>query len=413
MRRQFDAAGSKVRVHRKKCQARRPRRLFVENLEHRLLLSTDVLSVPSLTLGAGDHLEIEIGGPAAGHSASENDGYDQYHVTGAAALGGTLDVKLVNDYVPPIGQTFEFLTIGDAGSLTGKFEHVRGLFSFPTGDRYFLIAPHADGRGLDLAVAAIPGYELRFQPPADLQDAFGEFLGNYFERTEFEYSGQVSIGSFAQLSGSVTLQKDDALLLVGATDVTAFVGSGFEGPAETGVKVTDARFGLAIDTSAATAKYALRATEGVGGIVGVNGVGLSGDLALEVNRWGAAVDLTVPTPDGDVEVKFDTADVTPLWGSVTLETPVADLSGQFAVEARVVSGDKKEILLGASDAMAFVGNAQGTADTADDVGVRVSGVSALVLIEPDATYAVDGNGTADFAIQVLGVTAMQSSDFIA
>lgn len=63
-------------------------------------------------LGAGANTVIELGGTLAGGQ------YDQLHVTGALALGGTLTVQLINGFSPSAGQAFDIL---DWGSLTGTF----------------------------------------------------------------------------------------------------------------------------------------------------------------------------------------------------------------------------------------------------------------------------------------------------
>ena len=44
--------------------------------------------------------------------------FDQVHVTGALALDGTLEVRLINSFMPTVGQSFDIL---DWGSLTGVF----------------------------------------------------------------------------------------------------------------------------------------------------------------------------------------------------------------------------------------------------------------------------------------------------
>jgi T5SS/PEP-CTERM-associated repeat protein len=60
-------------------------------------------------------LFIELGGLTPG------DNHDQLAVTGNAQLTGKLDVSVINNFAPQVGQTFEILT---AGSLTGTFEDV-------------------------------------------------------------------------------------------------------------------------------------------------------------------------------------------------------------------------------------------------------------------------------------------------
>jgi hypothetical protein len=55
------------------------------------------------TQSAGGTLKVELGGAAAGS-------YDQLAITGTAALGGLLDVSLINAFAPSAGNTFTILT---------------------------------------------------------------------------------------------------------------------------------------------------------------------------------------------------------------------------------------------------------------------------------------------------------------
>ena len=64
---------------------------------------------------AGSTYFAEIGGTDAG------DGYDQISVTGAATLGGSLSVRLVNGFTPAVGQTFRIV---NASSVSGAFASV-------------------------------------------------------------------------------------------------------------------------------------------------------------------------------------------------------------------------------------------------------------------------------------------------
>jgi T5SS/PEP-CTERM-associated repeat protein len=68
---------------------------------------------------AGSTYSVEIGGTTAGL------GFDQISVTGAASLGGTLQVRLVNGFTPSVGQTFRIV---NAASLSGAF----GAISSPS-----------------------------------------------------------------------------------------------------------------------------------------------------------------------------------------------------------------------------------------------------------------------------------------
>jgi hypothetical protein len=67
--------------------------------------------------GASAHLEIHLGGYAGGTE------FDRLALTppATAALDGTLDVTLVDGFVPSIGDEFTFLK---AGSVTGDFTTV-------------------------------------------------------------------------------------------------------------------------------------------------------------------------------------------------------------------------------------------------------------------------------------------------
>jgi hypothetical protein len=56
---------------------------------------------------------VEIGGPGAGTQ------YDQVTVSGAAALGGILNVSLVNGYMPHVGDTFTILHDTSGSAVTG------------------------------------------------------------------------------------------------------------------------------------------------------------------------------------------------------------------------------------------------------------------------------------------------------
>ena len=75
-----------------------------EPLEDRRLLAIEILNVPIYTQGAGTPLEIELGGYAPGPGVPADNGYDRINVAGAAAVGGTLQVALINDFVPVAGR---------------------------------------------------------------------------------------------------------------------------------------------------------------------------------------------------------------------------------------------------------------------------------------------------------------------
>jgi hypothetical protein len=62
-------------------------------------------------------LSIEIGGTQPGVT------YDQVAISGNAVLTGTLEISLINGYLPPLNSTFAILT---AGAVSGTFPTVTG-----------------------------------------------------------------------------------------------------------------------------------------------------------------------------------------------------------------------------------------------------------------------------------------------
>jgi len=78
--------------------------------------SAGILTIAgSYTQTAAGKLQIELGGTTQGTA------YDQLAVSGAVALGGTLQVSLINSFSPSLGDRFDIL---DWGSRTGAFSTV-------------------------------------------------------------------------------------------------------------------------------------------------------------------------------------------------------------------------------------------------------------------------------------------------
>ena len=70
----------------------------------------------SYTQNSKGTLNISIGGTSAGT-------YGQVAVSNGVSLGGTLSIKLINGFVPTIGDTFNVVT---GSALTGTFSTVKG-----------------------------------------------------------------------------------------------------------------------------------------------------------------------------------------------------------------------------------------------------------------------------------------------
>lgn len=74
----------------------------------------NVLFAGNVTIGPTAGLDIELAGPTKGA------GYDSLTIAGVASLGGSLDVTLLNGFVPSVGQTFEIVRA--TGGINGMFD---------------------------------------------------------------------------------------------------------------------------------------------------------------------------------------------------------------------------------------------------------------------------------------------------
>lgn len=97
--------------------------------------------------GGDNLLEIELGGLAAG-------AFDRLEIAGDAILDGTLDVQLLDAFIPTAGDAFEILDVG--GTLSGQFAGLAegALIEFDTGVPLQLT--YVGGDGNDVVLTAIP-----------------------------------------------------------------------------------------------------------------------------------------------------------------------------------------------------------------------------------------------------------------
>jgi hypothetical protein len=90
----------------------------------------------NLALGADAHYSMVIRNNTAGE-------FDTMNVSGSATFGGTLDVSLVNGFVPQAGDSFTVLTAGSP--ITGAFTNAPNGSRFPTTDGHgSFIATYSD-----------------------------------------------------------------------------------------------------------------------------------------------------------------------------------------------------------------------------------------------------------------------------
>ena len=103
-----------------------------------------ILSPNTYTQKSTGSLNIDIGGTTVGTQ------YGQLAVTNGASLKGTLNIKLVNGFVPAIGNTFTILT---ASAVSGTFATVNGL-SINSGEHFD--PPVYNANSVTLTVASGP-----------------------------------------------------------------------------------------------------------------------------------------------------------------------------------------------------------------------------------------------------------------
>jgi hypothetical protein len=96
------------------------------------LTKAGTLSVSTYTQESTASLNVQIGGTTLGTQ------YSRLAVANGASLAGTLKIKLINGFVPAIGNTFTVLT---GSAVTGKFATVNGLSINST--EHFTIAYNA------------------------------------------------------------------------------------------------------------------------------------------------------------------------------------------------------------------------------------------------------------------------------
>ena len=215
-----------------------------------------------------------------------------------------------------------------------------------------------------------------FAGSATLTTTLGGFTGNF------------SVASQTNDKGTPDDDSDDVdEVLVGATGVSLFVGDdkgNGPGTDDVGVRVSSASLML---VARPNGTFALEAS-GDATVVNLAALDLTGSFGVQLNTTGAAVAETFTV--GGVTKTLDLpGGVSRYGGTLTLVTPVADVTGSFSVE--VQSG---EVIFGATNVQFFVGDKKGTTSTADDTGLLFSNGTLLLVILSNNTYAFDAAGDA-------------------
>jgi hypothetical protein len=147
-------------------------------------------------------LDIDIGGTTTGSQ------YDQLAVSGAATLGGTLNVALINGFQPAVGNTFQILTFGTFSSNFATYSGLNlggGLFLDPVFDATSLTLDIAQATSTALTSSANPstyGQTVTFTATVSNTSTGG--VGAPTGAVQFVIDGSAYEGPVALIPGSST-----------------------------------------------------------------------------------------------------------------------------------------------------------------------------------------------------------------
>ncbi|MEJ2698045.1 MAG: hypothetical protein P8Z70_00015, partial [Desulfuromonadales bacterium] len=204
-----------------------------------------------------------------------------------------------------------FSNKGVAGILKGNVTLDPGYGIEGEGDASFQINTT---KGEVNQVITVQGTEIRIEFTTPEQYDFVDFAVT---------NATLKFGDYVQLTGDYKMGTEGELKLVGAKNVTLFLGDGpyeivdvvekpdgtttstkVENPNAVGVLVKNARLGVVMFPDKSFALIA----EGEAALVGVDGLNISGRITARVNNSGQAVTKTITIPDDPgIEVSFDSS----------------------------------------------------------------------------------------------------------
>jgi hypothetical protein len=150
--------------------------------------------------------------------------------------------------------------------------------------------------------------------------------------TQFGGSARLAVGGFVDVSGSFGIEKSGTELLVGVTDVSVFLGVNAGTPEAIGLQVSNGTLGLVLRNG----KYALTSSGAVG-LVGLDGLGISGTFMVEANKLGTSINRSIWTPGGSVNVVFANGDEVLKFGG----SAVISVAGVFEIRGEVIATKTK------------------------------------------------------------------------
>jgi hypothetical protein len=339
--------------------------------------SPGIQNYNDLTLTGVSVTQIEIGGVTAGPgSLVVDNGYDQINASGSVSLDGTLDIDLLNDFDPQVGQQFDILTYG---AVSGSFADYSSLY---IGEGlYFNPNFQPDRLTLEVAQLPIPGLELDIADASELDGLMSLLVEPTLLNQPVSATGSFQLAG-QSINGTLTFNQTEAgVYEVTATDVSAQFSAG------DGLLSFSNGSGAFYLTSSGMAG----SVDGDVSLSGITGITL-GDapLSLSFNTLGEDVTLTLAGAGDHV---LDLAANTGIGVRGTTEFTVDDLasfSGDFSIVAATEAGVGR-LRIGGSNISASVG------DIDNGLGISIAGGDlALLIVDGDSgpKYAVSASGDA-------------------
>ncbi|MDD2604023.1 MAG: hypothetical protein PHF66_04320, partial [Desulfobacteraceae bacterium] len=174
-------------------------------------------------------------------------------------------------------------------------------------------------------------------------------------------------------------------ILVGIANAEAFVGVDAGTPDALGVRATIDKLGLVLYKSPAGSSYAMEGSGGVS-LVGLDGLGIDGNAAVQINQSGKVVNETfhVPNPDFDENLPVSVSNPETIQVAVSFATPA---------EVMAFRGD---LTFSVADVFTLTGTVSFRKAATGKVQIDIPNASLLVVM--NGTEVVGVTGHAKFSI---------------
>ncbi len=216
----------------------------------------------------------------------------------------------------------------------------------------------------------------------NLSSFFQSGTGSVSVTGDIDVLQQTLHGSFTFATS--TAADNSTLVTIAASNVS----SAWTGSTADLVSLTNGSGTLVITSSGFAGELGVTVTENLADL------DLTGTFQLDVSNSASAVHETLTVAGNSVAIDLVAGSYVRLVGTESvLNTTVAELSGNITLET-TGSGASREIVVGGTGIVAFLGATQNTATPDDDVGVELPEANLLAVIQSDGKFALDAHGEA-------------------